>query len=104
MAQGTGRAPGRRKPVCWLLWHCADGERVWRISCESGRRRRDMEPVKPLEGGCSYPRLTFRCGWIGHEILTKPDIAAAIEKAKAERAERTRLTGDTSLPRIRFLR
>jgi hypothetical protein len=23
------------------------------------RRRRDMEPVKPLEGGRSYPRLTI---------------------------------------------
>src|SRR5271166_5161849 len=30
---------------------------------------------------------------IGHENLTKPDIAAAIEKAKAKRAERTELTG-----------
>src|SRR5271166_5586839 len=31
---------------------------------------------------------------IGHENLTKPDIAAAIEKAKAKRAERTELTSD----------
>jgi phage terminase small subunit len=38
---------------------------------------------------------------IGHEILTKPDIAAAIEKAKAERAERTRLTGDMVVDELR---
>ena len=47
---------------------------------------------------------------IGHENLTKPDIAAAIEKAMAERAERTRLsaanhasyTGDFPPPAHRY--
>jgi phage terminase small subunit len=38
---------------------------------------------------------------IGHENLTKPDIAAAIEKAMAERAERTRLTGDMVVDELR---
>jgi phage terminase small subunit len=38
---------------------------------------------------------------IGHETLTKPDIAAAIEKAMAERAERTRLTGDMVVDELR---
>jgi phage terminase small subunit len=38
---------------------------------------------------------------IGHEILTKPEIAAAIEKAKAERAQRTRLTGDMVVDELR---
>ena len=38
---------------------------------------------------------------IGHENLTKPDIAAAIEKARAERAERTRLTGDMVVDELR---
>jgi phage terminase small subunit len=40
---------------------------------------------------------------IGHEILTKPDIAAAIEKAMAERAERTRLTADWVVDELRKL-
>jgi phage terminase small subunit len=40
---------------------------------------------------------------IGHEILTKPDIAAAIEKAMAERAERTRLTADWVVEELRKL-
>ena len=38
---------------------------------------------------------------IGHEILSKPDIAAAIKKAMAERAERTRLTGDMVVDELR---
>ena len=42
---------------------------------------------------------------IGHENLIKPDIAAAIEKAMAERAERTELTADWVVdpmkPRVR---
>jgi phage terminase small subunit len=38
---------------------------------------------------------------IGHENLTKPDIAAAFEKARAERAERTRLTGDKVVDELR---
>ena len=38
---------------------------------------------------------------IGHENLTKPDIAAAIEKAMAERAERTRLTADWVVDELR---
>ena len=35
--------------------------------------------------------------------LTKPDIAAAIEKAMAERAERTRLTADWVVDELRKL-
>src|SRR5580692_10166886 len=38
---------------------------------------------------------------IGHENLTKPDIAAAFEKAMAERAERTRLTADWVVDELR---
>jgi phage terminase small subunit len=38
---------------------------------------------------------------MGHENLTKPDIAAAIEKAMSERAERTRLTGDMVVDELR---
>src|SRR5260370_35393099 len=38
---------------------------------------------------------------IGHENLTKPEIAAAIEKAMAERAERTGLTGDMVIDELR---
>ena len=38
---------------------------------------------------------------IGHENLTKPDIAAAIEKAKAKRAERTELTSDMVVDELR---
>jgi phage terminase small subunit len=38
---------------------------------------------------------------IGHENLTKPDIAAAIEKAMAERAERAKLTGDMVIDELR---
>jgi hypothetical protein len=38
---------------------------------------------------------------IGHENLTKPDIAAAIEKARAERAERAKLTGDMVVDELR---
>jgi phage terminase small subunit len=38
---------------------------------------------------------------IGHENLTKPGIAAAIEKAMVERAERTRLTGDMVVDELR---
>jgi phage terminase small subunit len=38
---------------------------------------------------------------IGHENLTKPDIAAAIEKAMAERAERTELTADWVVDELR---
>jgi phage terminase small subunit len=38
---------------------------------------------------------------IGHENLTKPDIAAAIEKARAERAERAELTGDMVVDELR---
>ena len=38
---------------------------------------------------------------IGHENLTKPDIAAAIEKAMAERAERTELTADWVIDELR---
>ena len=40
---------------------------------------------------------------IGHENLTNPDIAAAIEKAMAERAERTRLTADWVVDELRKL-
>ena len=40
---------------------------------------------------------------IGHENLTNPDIAAAIEKAMAERAERTRLTADWVIDELRKL-
>ena len=40
---------------------------------------------------------------IGHENLIKPDIAAAIEKAMAERAERTRLTADWVIDELRKL-
>ena len=40
---------------------------------------------------------------IGHENLTNPDIAAAIEKAMAERAERTRLTADWVINELRTL-
>ena len=38
---------------------------------------------------------------IGHENLTKPDIAAAIEKAMAERAERTEVTADLVVGELR---
>ena len=38
---------------------------------------------------------------IGHENLTKPDIAAAIEKARAKRAERAELTGDMVVDELR---
>ncbi len=38
---------------------------------------------------------------IGHENLTRPDIAAAIEKAMAERAERTGLTADWVVDELR---
>ncbi len=38
---------------------------------------------------------------IGHENLTRPDIAAAIEKAMAERAERTELTADWVVDELR---
>src|SRR5580704_8983554 len=38
---------------------------------------------------------------IGHENLTKPDIAAAIKKAMAERAERTELTADWVVDELR---
>src|SRR5271166_2896559 len=38
---------------------------------------------------------------IGHENLTKPEIAAAIEKAKAKRAERTELTSDMVVDELR---
>ena len=38
---------------------------------------------------------------IGHENLKKPDIAAAIEKARAERAERAKLTGDMVVDELR---
>ena len=38
---------------------------------------------------------------IGHENLTKPDIAVAIEKAKAKRAERTELTSDMVVDELR---
>ena len=38
---------------------------------------------------------------IGHENLRKPDIAAAIEKAKAKRAERTELTSDMVVDELR---
>ena len=38
---------------------------------------------------------------IGHENRTKPDIAAAIEKAMAERAERTKLTADWVVDELR---
>jgi phage terminase small subunit len=38
---------------------------------------------------------------IGHENLTKPEIAAAIEKAMAERAERTGLTADWVVDELR---
>jgi len=46
-----------------------------------------------------YSAKTARA--IGHENLTKPEIAAAIEKARAERAERTRLTGDMVVDELR---
>ena len=38
---------------------------------------------------------------IGHENLKKPDIAAAIEKARAERAERAKLTVDMVVDELR---
>ena len=38
---------------------------------------------------------------IGHENLTRPEIAAAIEKAMAERAERTGLTADWVVDELR---
>ncbi len=38
---------------------------------------------------------------IGHENLTKPHIAAAIEKAMAERAERTEVTADLVVGELR---
>jgi phage terminase small subunit len=38
---------------------------------------------------------------IGHENLTKPDIAAAIEKARTKRAERLDLTGDMVIDELR---
>ena len=38
---------------------------------------------------------------IGHENLTKPDIAAAIEKAQAERAERAEVTADWVIDELR---
>ena len=38
---------------------------------------------------------------IGHENLTKPNIAAAIEKAKEVRAQRTRLTSDMVVDELR---
>jgi len=38
---------------------------------------------------------------IGHENLTKPEIAAAIEKARAECAERAKLTGDMVVDELR---
>ncbi len=38
---------------------------------------------------------------IGHENLTKPDIAAAIEKARAAHAERAELTADWVIDELR---
>ena len=53
-------------------------------------------------------RAAIRAGYaaktargIGHENLKKPDIAAAIEKARAERAERAKLTGDMVVDELR---
>lgn len=50
-----------------------------------------------------YSRKT--AGTIGHELLKKPEIQEAIRKAKAERAERTKITADrvlTELARVGF--
>ncbi len=69
------------------------------------RQRRFVEEyLVDLNATQAAKRAGYNPGW-GRELVHKPEVAAAIEKAQAKRAQRTRVSADrvvTELAKVAF--